>query len=138
MHPILLHIGAFKLPTYGLLVACGYIAAITYIFRKGRNSGFEKEDLSDLIFYSVLGGMAGAKLFYAVTYWNEFGQTFAGRISYLFKTFQYGFVFYGGLIFGASTFLFYLFRVVIFAGLLPAWFNINHRTVKPCCGERSS
>jgi len=29
--------GSFKLPTCGLLVACGYIAAITYIFRKDRS-----------------------------------------------------------------------------------------------------
>lgn len=105
MHPVILHIGSFTLPAYGLMIACGYIAAISYIFRKARYSGLKKEDLSDLVFYPVLFGMAGAKLFYAATYWKEFGQTFAARISYLVKTFQYGFVFYGGLIFGASVFI---------------------------------
>jgi phosphatidylglycerol:prolipoprotein diacylglycerol transferase len=48
--------------------------------------------------------MAGAKFFYAATYWNSFGNGFWERTVYLFKTFQYGFVFYGGLIFGAVAF----------------------------------
>jgi phosphatidylglycerol:prolipoprotein diacylglycerol transferase len=104
MHPILFHIGSFTLPTYGLMVACGYLAAMIYIFRKAGAAGFKKEPLSDMIFYSVLGGMAGGKLFYAATYWREFGDTFAGRFMYALRTFQYGFVFYGGLIFGAAAF----------------------------------
>lgn len=104
MHPIIFQLGSFKLPTYGLMVACGYLAAIFYIFRKSRAAGFKKEDLSDLIFYSVLGGMAGAKLFYSVTYWREFGGSFWERFMYALRTFQYGFVFYGGLIVGGAAF----------------------------------
>jgi phosphatidylglycerol:prolipoprotein diacylglycerol transferase len=104
MHPILLHIGSFTLPTYGLMVACGYLAAMIYIFRKAGAAGFKKEPLSDMIFYSVLGGMAGAKLFYAATYWREFGDGFMQRFLYMLRTFQYGFVFYGGLIVGAAAF----------------------------------
>ncbi len=106
MHPIIFQLGSFKLPSYGLMVACGYLAAIFYILRKADRAGFRKEDLSDLIFYSVLGGMAGAKIFYAFTYWRELGQDLASRLSFLLRTFQYGFVFYGGLIFGAAAFFF--------------------------------
>ncbi len=104
MHPIIFQLGSFKFPSYGLMVATGYLAAILYILRKAGRAGFRKEDLSDLIFYSVLSGMAGAKLFYAATYWREFGATFYGRAAYLLRTFQYGFVFYGGLIAGGAAF----------------------------------
>lgn len=106
MHPILLQLGSFKLPSYGLMVALGYLAAIFYLLRRSREAGFGKDDLSDLIFYTVLGGMAGAKIFYAVTYWGQFGPDFLSRVRYLFSSFQYGFVFYGGLIFGAAVFFF--------------------------------
>ncbi len=105
MHPILLQFGSFKLPTYGLLVATGYLSGILYIFRKAGPAGFKKEPLSDLIFYSVISGMLGAKLFYAATYWKEFGYDFFSKAAYLLKSFQYGFVFYGGLIFGGAAFL---------------------------------
>lgn len=104
MHPIIFQFGSFKLPAYGLLVACGYLAGILYIFRKAGPAGFKREALSDLIFYSVLSGILGAKLFYAATYWESFGTDFLSRAAYLLKSFQYGFVFYGGLIFGASAF----------------------------------
>jgi len=104
MHPILFQIGSFKLPAYGLMVALGYVAGISYLFRKAAAAGFGKETLSDLVFYSVLGGMAGAKLFYAATYWDQFGTDLLSRAAYLLRTFQYGFVFYGGLIFGAAVF----------------------------------
>lgn len=104
MHPIILQLGSFKLPAYGLLVACGYLAGILYIFRRSEAAGFKKEALSDLIFYTVLSGMLGAKFFYAATYWADFGPDFAARAAYLVKSFQYGFVFYGGLIFGATAF----------------------------------
>ncbi len=104
MHPIIFQLGSFRFPAYGLMVACGYLAGISYILRFAGRSGFRKEDISDLIFYSVLGGMAGAKLFYAVTYWKEFGGDFASRLGYALRTARYGFVFYGGLIFGAAVF----------------------------------
>jgi len=87
------------------MVACGYLAAILYVFRRAAGAGFKKEELSDLVFYSVLAGMAGAKFFYAVTYWESFGPDLLSKAAYLLRTFQYGFVFYGGLIFGAAAFL---------------------------------
>ncbi|HAT71809.1 MAG TPA: prolipoprotein diacylglyceryl transferase [Elusimicrobia bacterium] len=104
MHPVILHFGAFKLPAYGLMVAAGYLAAIYYIFSRAAEAGFKKENLSDLVFYSVLSGMIGAKFFYAVTYWDNFGADLLSRAAYVLRTFQYGFVFYGGLIFGAAAF----------------------------------
>lgn len=104
MHPVIFQLGSFKLPAYGLLVACGYLAGILYLFRRAGAAGFRKDDLSDLVFYTVLSGMLGAKLFYAVTYWGELGPDFLSRTLYLLRTFQYGFVFYGGLVFGAAAF----------------------------------
>ncbi|MHB0995498.1 MAG: prolipoprotein diacylglyceryl transferase [Elusimicrobiales bacterium] len=104
MHPVIFQLGSFKLPAYGLLVALGYLAAILYLFKKSQSRGLKKEDAADLVFYSVLSGLLGAKLFYAVTYWDQFGPDFLSRAGYLLRTFQYGFVFYGGLIFGAAAF----------------------------------
>ena len=116
MLPVIFQIGSFKLPAYGLLVALGYLAAIFYLFRKSQSRGFKKEDVADLVFYSVLSGMAGAKLFYAATYWDQFGPDFLSRAGYVLRTFQYGFVFYGGLIGGILTAWWYARR-----HRLPGW-----------------
>ncbi|HBA61121.1 MAG TPA: prolipoprotein diacylglyceryl transferase [Elusimicrobia bacterium] len=104
MHPVIFQLGSFSFPAYGLLVAAGYLAAIFYIFRKAAAAGLKKDDVSDVVFYSVLSGMAGAKLFYAVTYWREFGAGLAERLAYLLTNFRYGFVFYGGLLGGLAGF----------------------------------
>lgn len=104
MHPIILQLGSFKLPAYGLMVAMGYAAGIFYLLRRAAGRGMDRETVSDMVFYSVLAGMLGAKLFYVFTYWGTFGSGFAERAVYALKTFQYGFVFYGGLIFGAAAF----------------------------------
>ena len=101
---MIFQLGYFKLPAYGLLAAVGYLGAILYIFRKAGNAGFRKEDVSDVVFYSVLCGMFGAKFFYAVTYWRDFGTDTAERLLYLLKNFRYGFVFYGGLLGGLAAF----------------------------------
>jgi phosphatidylglycerol:prolipoprotein diacylglycerol transferase len=104
MHPVIFQFGSFKLPAYGLLVACGYLAGILYLFRKAGPAGFSKDDLSDLVFYTVLSGMLGAKLFYAVTYWDALGPDLLSRALFLLRSFQYGFVFYGGLLAGGTAF----------------------------------
>jgi phosphatidylglycerol:prolipoprotein diacylglycerol transferase len=104
MHPFILEMGKFHLPAYGLMVAAGYLAALLYINAKGKTFSIDKEKLQDLVFWTVIAGMAGAKFFYAATYWDSFGRNFLERTVYLFRTFQYGFVFYGGLIFGAAAF----------------------------------
>ena len=93
-----------RLPSYGLAVACGYLAALLYINAKARTFCFDREKLHDLFFWTIIAGMAGAKVFYAAAFWDTFGATFAAKAVYLLKTFQYGFVFYGGLIFGAAAF----------------------------------
>ena len=104
MHPVIFQLGSFRLPAYGLMVALGYLAAILYLTRSAGKAQLRKDDLADLIFYPVLAGILGAKLFYAVTYWDQFGPDFAARAAAVLRTFQYGFVFYGGLIFGGAAF----------------------------------
>lgn len=104
MHPFLFTIGSFKLPMYGLMIAMGYLAALFYIFSKNRKIGLNKDDISDLMFYILLLGIIGGKLFYVITYWGEFGISFADKIKFIFKNFQYGFVFYGGFLLSLATF----------------------------------
>jgi len=109
MHPVLFHIGGFKLPAYGFMVALGYAAAILYLLTvKSRASAvLNRDQAADLLFYSALAGILGAKAAYAATYWPELGPDAVSRLVYIFKSFPYGFVFYGGLAAGAAAFFFY-------------------------------
>ena len=110
MHPVLLHIGGFALPTYGFMVALGYAAAIFYLLKSRASSAITREAAADLVFYSALSGILGAKVVFAATYWNELGPDLVSKFLYILRSFQYGFVFYGGLAAGAAAFFIYCRR----------------------------
>ncbi|OGS63333.1 MAG: hypothetical protein A3J79_11685 [Elusimicrobia bacterium RIFOXYB2_FULL_62_6] len=110
MHPFLFSIGGFNFPAYGFMVAAGYLAAILYLHNKDYRGALTRDNAADLIFYSAAAGILGAKAVFAATYWQELGPDFASRLVFVFRSFPYGFVFYGGLAAGAAAFLFYCRR----------------------------
>ena len=93
MHPILFRIGPFALHSYGVLVAAGYLAAITYILKHKERMKLGEEELWALIYVLFAGALLGGKLVFALANWSE-GQGFWSA----FSNIRYGFVFYGGLI----------------------------------------
>lgn len=110
MHPVLFHLGSFKLPAYGFMVAIGYSAAILYLLKSRASSAITREAAADLLFCSALAGILGAKAVFAATYWNELGPDLVSKLLYILRSFQYGFVFYGGFAAGAAAFFLYCRR----------------------------
>jgi phosphatidylglycerol:prolipoprotein diacylglycerol transferase len=96
MFPKLFTIGSFYLPTYGVLVALGFLAGLTVTVRLARRSGLNPELMTNLAIYVALAGLAGAKLLMFVFDWPEF----AAHPSEFFSlsTLQAAGVFQGGLI----------------------------------------
>ena len=62
MFPNLFHIGSFAMPTYGVLVACGFLAGIWLTKRLAREAGLNQESIVNLAVYCALAGILGAKL----------------------------------------------------------------------------
>jgi phosphatidylglycerol---prolipoprotein diacylglyceryl transferase len=62
MFPRLFHIGSFSLPTYGLLVAIAFLAALGMASRFAKQRGLSSEKIVNLGVYCALMGMLGAKL----------------------------------------------------------------------------
>ena len=98
------------MPAYGFMIALGYTAAIFYLYKSRAIASVSRDVEADLVFYSALAGILGAKAVFAVTYWSELGPDFSSRFIYVFKGFPYGFVFYGGFAAGAAAFLLYCRR----------------------------
>jgi phosphatidylglycerol:prolipoprotein diacylglycerol transferase len=97
MHPILFTFGDFRINTYGFFVAIAFIAAIFYLshsIKKSKEKIILRDDLYSLVIYILIFGIAGARLFFIFTYFDEF-------ILYplsIFKIWQGGLVYYGGFI----------------------------------------
>ncbi len=96
MHPKLISIGNFFIPTYGVLVALAFLTALWMAARLARRSGLNPDSVTNLGVYCALSGLAGAKLLLILLNWRYYGSH-PGEIFSL-STLQAGGVFHGGLI----------------------------------------
>ena len=75
MFPKLIHFGDFFLPSYGVLVALGFLAALWVTTHLAKAVGLDSEKVTNLAVYCALAGLAGAKLLMFVfnfnDYWND-------------------------------------------------------------------
>lgn len=62
MFPKLFQIGSFYLPTYGLMVALGFLLGMLLVQRLATRAGLDGERIGNLAVYSALAGLLGAKL----------------------------------------------------------------------------
>ncbi len=96
MFPKIIAIGDFFLPTYGVLVAAGFLIGLWIAARLAARAGLNPQTVTDLGVYVALAGLVGAKLLmaaYDFRYYAEHPGEF-----FSFATLQAGGVFYGGLI----------------------------------------
>jgi phosphatidylglycerol---prolipoprotein diacylglyceryl transferase len=96
LHPILLKIGGFQLPTYGLLLALALLTAIVTADRLGRREGFDGNRMLDFSTWIILVGLLGAKVLMIISDWSDYRQN-PGQI-FSWNTLEAGGVFYGGFI----------------------------------------
>jgi len=89
MVPVLLRIGSFELSSFGLMMFIAFVAAGALLSRRFRGVGLTDDDASSIVFAAALGGIAGAKIYYAILF-HDFRLLFD----------RAGLVWYGGLLGG--------------------------------------
>jgi phosphatidylglycerol:prolipoprotein diacylglycerol transferase len=85
--------------TYGILVASGFLVAMTLAARAAQRSGLDKDKVLDLSFGILVAAMIGSRVLFIIVNWDEYSHDFAG----IFEFWKGGLVFYGGFI-GAMLF----------------------------------
>jgi phosphatidylglycerol:prolipoprotein diacylglycerol transferase len=104
--PKLISIGSFYLPTYGVLVALGFLAGLTVTVRLARRSGLNGELATNLAVYCALAGLLGAKILMILFDWRIFLAD--PRQIFSLSTLQAAGVFQGGLVLAFITAFFYM------------------------------
>src|SRR5579875_366842 len=96
MLPKLITIGSFYIPTYGVLVALGFLAGLGITLRLARRAGLPPDKITNLAVYCAMAGIVGAKLFMFLfdlgDYMRDPGQIFT------LETLQAAGVFHGGFL----------------------------------------
>lgn len=115
MYPELLQLGPFVISSYGFMLVMAFLAAYVFIQRDGKRLGWQPELAQDIIFWSAVGGVLGAKIYYLIENIGRgsgrniagLGEMIAGlftlnlgRIAEGIQNFGAGLVFFGGLMGG--------------------------------------
>ncbi len=95
MFPILTQFADITIHTYGVMLALGFILAISVALREARRQGLDPSLVMDLAFYFIIAGLLGSRLFYVVGHWDFFRHHPMEMVMF----WRGGLVFYGGLIF---------------------------------------
>jgi phosphatidylglycerol:prolipoprotein diacylglycerol transferase len=72
MKPILFQWGPVTLYAYGLMMAVGFLLCLADVRRRGRTRGVDAEQLTNVAFAALLGGIAGARALYVALDWSYF------------------------------------------------------------------
>jgi phosphatidylglycerol---prolipoprotein diacylglyceryl transferase len=95
MYPILFN----KIPSYGILLFIGVIISL-FIFRRGlRKHNLDLELYTDIIIGIFLISFMGARILHVLVEYNKYLTSIDGFIN-IFKLWDGGYVYFGGIIFG--------------------------------------
>lgn len=108
MFPKLISIGSFYIPTYGVLVALGFLAGLGATLRLARRAGLSAEKVTNLAIYCAMAGIIGAKLFMFLFDLGDYVRN-PGQI-FTLETLQAAGVFHGGFLAALAVAALYMRR----------------------------
>ena len=94
MHPVLFRIGPLTVHTYGVFVASGFLLGLALAVRQANKEGIPSERIIDIGFYLLLSAIVGSRLLFIAV---NAGYYLRHPLD-VFKIWEGGLVFYGGLI----------------------------------------
>jgi len=103
MNPILINIGSFEIHWYSIILLISILLASLLAIREAKRMNFEKEFIFNLIFWTVIIGIIGARLYYVLFNWELYSQNLVD----ILKLWQGGLAIHGGLIAGFITVVVY-------------------------------
>lgn len=97
INPIALQIGPLAIHWYGVMYLIGFFVgwALLVLRMKRRNTGFDREAVADIVFYTALGVVIGGRVGYVLFYdWAYF----ISHPLFLVEVWKGGMSFHGGLV----------------------------------------
>ena len=103
MNRVAFNIFGFNVYYYSLCILLGVMVAYILITREGKKQGLPKEFISDLIFYTLIIGILGARVYYCVFNLDYY----LANPSEILKIYNGGLAIHGGVIAGLIFVYFY-------------------------------
>lgn len=96
MRPVLIEVGGIQIPSYGLMLAVSFLAALWYVKRKAPRFDISPLVVETLAFYVMVGVVIGGRLLYVAFHWAQYQNDLLGII----RIWEGGMMFFGGFLGG--------------------------------------
>ncbi|MFH1312930.1 MAG: prolipoprotein diacylglyceryl transferase [Candidatus Eisenbacteria bacterium] len=106
MHRTLFDVGPFSIHLYGVMLAFAFWLGIELSIRIARKRGMDPVAIMDLGIIILVSSVIGARLLYVITHFTEYRHDLVG----IFRVWEGGLTFYGGLAAGVAFGIGYLKR----------------------------
>lgn len=100
-----INLGFAKIYIWGLFQALAFLFAWLVANYLAKEKKINSDHILNLVLLSLLGGFVGGRLFYVIQYYNEFNNFWQ-----IFRVWEGGMVFYGGLFLAAIFDLIYIWK----------------------------
>ena len=104
MFPILFRLGSLNIYAYGFFTSIGFALGFFLAVWRGREEGIPFERMVDLLFCIVLSAIVGSRLFFVLVNLEHYRN----HPLEIFRIWEGGLVFYGGLLLAVAVSLLYL------------------------------
>lgn len=75
-------IGSFPVYWYGIIVTIAFVVAIFLFLKAVRQAGLNEESCIDLLFWSLVFAMLGARLYHVIFNWNDYKSDMASILDF--------------------------------------------------------
>lgn len=106
MFPYIFKIGNFELRYYSLMYLLGILISIYFVKRRGKSLGFDPQKIENIILFTFLGAILGARIYYVLFKWEFYKNTPLE----MFAIWHGGLAIHGGVLGGVIT-LFFLSKL---------------------------
>ena len=103
MNPILFSIGNFQIRWYSIFLLVGFLVGYYFINKEAKRFDIEKDFIFNLIFWTLIFGIIGARLYYVIFDWSYFSS----HINEIWQIWNGGLAIHGGIIAGLLTIIIY-------------------------------
>lgn len=90
--------------SYGFMLMVAFLIAIAVARWRARKEGIDPTRITDIGIYLVCAGIVGARIFFII----QFFEDYKNNLLSIFKIYEGGLVYYGGLVAGALTLFVYV------------------------------
>ena len=103
MSPIIFTVGSFEVRWYSVLIAIAVLISYSMIIREGERLNIKKEFTFNMLFWTLIFGIIGARLYYVLFNLSYYSH----NVAEIFKIWNGGLAITGGTIAGLITILLY-------------------------------